>query len=57
MFNQEMPSDYKPRKYMVRGVLNTQHGVMYEIVYKGRAVKTFLVYSCACLFCDSMNKA
>jgi len=59
MFNQEMPSDYVPRKYMVRGILDAYMvGTYYEIVTPNQAhiVDWHKDYATAVKMCDALNK-
>lgn len=56
MFNQEMPPDYVPRKYMVRGILSA--GTYYEIVAAGQKhiAEWHKDYTTAVQICDALNK-
>ena len=59
MFNQEMPSTYIPRRYMVRGVLNAPVvGTFYEIVAPGCSnfVDWHVDYHEATKLADTLNE-
>lgn len=59
MFNQEMPTSYEPRRYMVRGVLNSPTiGTFFEIVVAGSTdiVDWHTDYNKAVALADSLEQ-
>lgn len=58
MFNQEMPPEYVPRRYMVRGVLDAYMvGTYYEIVTPNQShiADWHKDYATAVQMCDVLN--
>ncbi len=56
MFNQEMPAEYIPRKYMIRGVLDPKLGLYFEIVRNNKVVGEYFCYAFAVNIANSLEK-